>query len=761
MQWQFLESIPIPIDLQKEVAGHPLVSQVLLQRGIQTPGQARAFLDPDIYQPASSFSLPGMEKAVSLLINAIARKEQITVWGDFDVDGQTSTTLLVSALKQLGANVNYYIPVRGRESHGINPDRLRQFISAGTQLLLTCDTGISEVNNIALARAAGLKVLITDHHQLPDMLPHAEAIVNPQFLAPSHPLAGLPGVGVAYKLIEALTSELNDSLDVSTLLDLVALGIVADVASVTADNRYLLQKGLRTLRASQRLGLQQLLRKAELEAANLDEELIGFQIAPRLNAIGRLADANPVVELLLTDDPGRAEVIATQIEGLNQQRKMLTFQVTQAAINLLERSSEIRHAPIIILHHPDWPGGILGLAASRLAERFNKPAILLSGEGQTIHGSARSVMGLDITQALRSQAELLNGFGGHAMAGGLSLPLENLPAFQAGIARFTQQALQAQPVEQILEIHAKLDLISLDLALVDDLQRLAPFGPGNPALTFISTDLTIASARTVGKNQEHRQVTISDTQGNTQKVVWWQGAEIPLPNGRFDLAYHLNDNDYRGERELALVWVDAREQTPMEVRPEERQVLDYRHSKSPLADLQSLLEAEQDLLVWAELNLPQDFTGHTRLDLRKAKTLVIWQVPPSSQTLQSILEAVQPAKIALFGYSESIPDSQSFIKHLAGLLKHAINKKQGQFTPLTLAVACGLSLEMVQLGLRWLGEKGIFQFEKQSDLLINVKPGSGVQGSAFAQVNQGFQVLWQEHLAYQQFYLESKKDQLL
>jgi len=760
MQWQFLEPILTPPDLQKEVAGHPLVTQVLLQRGIQTPGQARAFLDPDIYQPASSFSLPGMEKAVSLLINAIARKEQITVWGDFDVDGQTSTTLLVSALKQLGANVNYYIPIRGRESHGINPDRLRQFISAGTQLLLTCDTGISEVDNIALARAAGLKVLITDHHQLPDVLPDAEAIVNPQFLAPSHPLAGLPGVGVAYKLIEALTSELNASLDLNTLLDLVALGIVADVASVTADNRYLLQKGLRTLRASQRLGLQQLLRKAELEAANLDEELIGFQIAPRLNAIGRLADANPVVELLLTDDPGRAEVIATQIEGLNQQRKMLTFQVTQAAINLLERSSEIRHAPIIILHHPDWPGGILGLAASRLAERFNKPAVLLNGEGQTIHGSARSVMGLDITQALRSQAELLNGFGGHAMAGGLSLPLENLPAFQAGIARFTQQALQAQPVEQILEIHAKLDLISLDLALVDDLQRLAPFGPGNPALTFMSTDLTIASARTVGKNQEHRQVTISDTQGNKQKVVWWQGAEMPLPNGRFDLAYHLNDNDYRGERELALVWVESREQTPIEVRPVERKVLDFRHSKSPLVDLQSLLQADQDLLVWAELNPPQGVTNHTRLSLNKAKTLVIWQVPPSSQALQSIIDAVQPAQVCIFGQSGAVQDSQAFLKQLAGLLKHAINKKEGQFSPLTLAVACGQSLEMVQLGLRWLGEKGLFNFERLSDELMHVQPGNGAEGAALAQVSQGLKLLWQEHLAYQNFYMSSGKDQL-
>ena len=304
-QWLEPLSVPTP-EAPQTLAGeglHPLVAQVLARRGLVDAAAVRAFLDPACYVPASPFDLPGMEAAVARIGSALRRQEVIGVWGDFDVDGQTSTTLLVEALRHLGADVRYHIPVRERESHGVTIPYLSQFLDDGVQLVVTCDTGITANEAVAYARQRGVDVIITDHHSLPEQLPEALALVNPQFLAPGHPLGALPGVGVAYKLVEALYQRRGDPEACARYLDLVALGIVADVALQTGDTRYLLQRGLSALRQTQRLGLLALFEMAELSPAGLSEEHIGFMIGPRLNALGRLSDANPIVDFLTTRMP--------------------------------------------------------------------------------------------------------------------------------------------------------------------------------------------------------------------------------------------------------------------------------------------------------------------------------------------------------------------------------------------------------------------------------------------------------------------------
>jgi single-stranded-DNA-specific exonuclease len=313
--WTEPAPVLVSSELRGVVGGHSLVAEILARRGFRSPEAALSFLDPDRYTPSHPEELPDMVIAAQRLHDAMARHERIAVWGDFDVDGQTATTLLVSTLRNLGGDVVYYIPNRLTESHGIHIESLERVLAQGIRVLLTCDTGIAAHEAIAFAKTRGVSVLVTDHHDLPDELPQADALVNPKRLATGNPLRELPGVGVAYKLVELLDESPERHLD------LVALGIVADVAEQTGETRYLLQRGLERLRRTQRIGLQAIFEMARIDPTHLSAEHIGFGVGPRLNALGRLGDANQSVELFTTNDRGRARILAAQLEGLNAKRQ--------------------------------------------------------------------------------------------------------------------------------------------------------------------------------------------------------------------------------------------------------------------------------------------------------------------------------------------------------------------------------------------------------------------------------------------------------
>lgn len=480
-EWIEPQDIEVPQELQTAIGGHPLVAKILARRGFTELEAAKAFLHPDCYQPAPPSDLPNMAEAADRLEKAIRHKEPICVWGDFDVDGQTATTLLVSTLRELGAAVTYHIPVRKTESHGLNLPVLKRLIAEGVHLVLTCDTGVTEHEAIAYAQAQGVDVVITDHHDLPSTLPEARAIVNPKMLAGTHPLRELPGVGCAYKLAEELYSRASRPAATAQYLDLVALGIVADVAVQIGDTRYLLQRGLEALRHTERLGLRVMMETAELDPARLSEEHIGFVLGPRLNALGRLADANVAVELLTTHDLGRARILATELEGLNARRKLLCNQVFQAAQAQIERDPSLLEHGALVLSHPAWPAGVIGIVASRLAERYHRPTILIATPPDELgRGSARSIDGCNVTAAIATQREMLINFGGHPMAAGLTIDPERIPEFRRALSRTVSEMLGEVKDRAILQIDGYLSLGDLSLDLVEDLERLAPFGPGNP-----------------------------------------------------------------------------------------------------------------------------------------------------------------------------------------------------------------------------------------------------------------------------------------
>ena len=555
--WLEPAEVAVSDELRSVVGGHPLIAQILARRGLTTPDAARAFLDPDAYQPASPHELPQITRAVERIQAAIAGGEPIAVWGDFDVDGQTSTALLVEALRGLGADARFYIPAR-QEGHGVRMEPLTRLIDDGARLLVTCDCGVSDVAEVDYARSRGVDVIITDHHQLPPVAPDAYATLDPQLLPVGHPLRGLPGVGCAYLLASALYELLGRSDDVNRLLDLVALGIVADVAPQTGDTRYYLQRGIAALRATQRPGLRALFELLGLDPARIGEDQIAFLIAPRLNALGRLDDAKRSVEFLTAASRDEAASLAQFIEGLNAERRQLSNQVFASARAQVEADMALLDAVVLVLANADWHPGVLGLVANRLVEYFERPTILLTlPPDAPAHGSARSVPGFDITAALAAQADLLTTYGGHAGAAGLSLDPERVAELRKRLAQAA--AGDTRGVDAgALPIDGYVTLSDLSLDLIADMDRLAPFGSANPTPVLAVRDVKARNFGPAGREGEHLQVTIEDATGRTQRVIWWHGGGHQPPEGRFDLAFGLRVNEYRGERMVQVEWLAAR-----------------------------------------------------------------------------------------------------------------------------------------------------------------------------------------------------------
>ena len=745
--WIDPQPIEVPDAIQQVVPAangwEPLIAQMLVRRGIVEQDAALAFLDPARYTPASAWELPGMVQVVERLASAIAQRERIAIWGDFDVDGQTATALYLQGLRDLGANVRFVIPTR-RQSHGVHPAGVQRLIDEGTRLILTADTGIAAHPAVALARGHGVDTLVTDHHDLPATLPEALAVVNPKLLAPDHALHELPGVGVAYQVVRALYDAMGRSrpegAGMERHLDLVALGIVADVATVRADVRYLLQRGLDALRYTNRTGLQAMISLAGLEPTFLTEEDIGFSLAPRLNAISRV-EQDPdtqmttasAVELLTTSDLTRARTLATALEALNARRRWLTQQTVEAALAQLERERWLSEGPAIVVSGANWDPGIVGIVAGRLAERYHKPAIVLSAPpDEMARGSARSIEGVDIHAAIAAHKDMLYRSGGHPMAAGLSIERARLDEFRRALWRTLEQTAPP-PAEPRLQIDALLTLNQVSMDLVRAVHALAPFGPGNEAPILAARDLTLASNALIGRTREHRRLVVRDGEGREQTVLWWRSADQSAPEGMFDLAFTVGINRFRGEESVQLTWVDtrvtARPAVEVSVRPAiavrdvRREALRLSSGReralSVLAAAGLQVGAQQDVLVWGEgVRAPSGLSLSDRTALGEAETLVVWTAPPDPGELYAALERVSPRQVVLVGIDPGLDTPRAFLERLAGLVKYAVREYGGQTRLSALAAAMAHSEQTVRLGLEWMGHKGQIDLSEKGDQLV-------------------------------------------
>lgn len=710
-----------------------MVAATLARRGLATPPAALAFLHPHLYTPCPPAELPGVGRAASRILLAIQAGEPVGIWGDFDVDGITSATILFETLRALGATIAFvHIPHRQREGHGLHLPTFQGLLARGVRLVVTCDTGITALEAVTYASSRGVDVIVTDHHtplagassgsgeatetwdgdEPPEFrLPPAYAVVTNRLLPPEHPLAGLPGAGCAYLLAQELAARGSGAgVGAVPALDLAALGIVADVAPLIADTRYLLQLGLVALRQTSRPGLQALFKSAGVQATGLTEEHISFTLAPRLNALGRLADASLGVELFTTQDRVRAEAIAAEMETLNAQRQLLCSQVTAGALAQIQRHPELLAEPVLIVGHETWPANVVGIVASRLVEQFGHPAVVLSmPAGEAVRGSARSVPGVDIGAAIAAQGQHLLSFGGHPMAAGLSMAPESLPAFRYALSDAVGRMLAAAPLPPAIAVDTYLDWEEPGLDLAREVARLAPFGAGNPPLCFATRGLHVVHHAALGRTGEHRRLVVADDDDHRRAVLWWHGADGQVPDEPFDLAYTLRTSSFQGTAEVQVEWLAARPaapSSPLAVQgPCPARTVDHRQAEDPDAVLRGLLGEEPSLEVWAEVNAPSGIAAKNRLQLGPAQALAVWTAPPSRREWEQALAAVRPTKLYLFGHDPGTDDLNAFAQRLAGMVSYCLRTKGGYADLAEMASAAGQTEETVGLGLRWLAAR--------------------------------------------------------
>jgi single-stranded-DNA-specific exonuclease len=551
------------------------VAVTLVRRGYNTPELARAFLAADESHPPSAFA--GMAEAVAAVRTAIEAGRRITVHGDFDVDGVCATTLMVSALRELGAECDWLIPDRIADGYGLSPANVERLAARGTSLLLTVDCGVTAVEEVRLARELGIETIVTDHHQAGEELPDC-LILHPELSG--YPFASLCGTAVAWKLASALRSGMGfpgtrlrgapggPAPDADADIDLVALATVADVVPLVGENRALVRKGLAELRRARRPGLRALMAAAKCEPTRLDEGDLAFRLAPRINAAGRLYRADAGVELLLTDDEARAQEIAIELGRANSERRATEREVDAAAeANLRELPERLREAPGFVLAGEDWHPGVVGIVASRLVERHHRPAVVVSldGEGGG-RGSGRSIPGFDLLAALAACSEHLQSFGGHRAAAGLSLRAEDLDAFREAFAAHAAALLGPEELQRTERIDAMVGGVGLGLDLAEELGRLAPFGMGNPGVRLMVPSARVSDVRTMGEEGKHARFSLHSGSHRALGVAFGRSSLGVGEDDSVDAAVRLEANHWNGSVEPRVV---LRELYPLESGKEE------------------------------------------------------------------------------------------------------------------------------------------------------------------------------------------------
>ncbi|MFM6200389.1 MAG: single-stranded-DNA-specific exonuclease RecJ, partial [Dolichospermum sp.] len=491
----------------------PIIGQLLINRGMETPENAKIFLEPEsLILPSPLVEFPDLAASVELLEIAIANHDKIAICGDYDADGMTSTALLLRSLRALGADIDYAIPSRMHDGYGINNRIVQEFYNEGVKLILTVDNGISAVEPITKARELGLKVIITDHHDIPEKLPPANAILNPKLIAESSLYRGVAGVGVAYILAVCLAQQLGQIKGlVQPLLALFTLGTIADLAPLTGVNRRWVKRGLKLLPKSNLPGIQALIQVAGVQASegeknqnskSLKPEDIGFRLGPRINAIGRIGDPQVVIDLLTTDDFSIALAKAIQCEQTNTQRQQICEEIEQEAISIVEDLyiNSLQDDRVLVIIKDNWHHGVIGIVASRLLERYGVPVFIGTYENHSlIRGSARGIPEFHVFAALDSCRDLLSKFGGHKAAGGFSLPAENLPEFRLRLSEFANNCLEIQHLKPLLKIDTQVNLHDINNEdLFQQLNILHPCGIDNSDPIFWTPNVQVIEQKIVG-----------------------------------------------------------------------------------------------------------------------------------------------------------------------------------------------------------------------------------------------------------------------
>jgi single-stranded-DNA-specific exonuclease len=550
IRWNLLPTIT---DQQKVGGYPPLLIQLLHNRGVKRPEDFASFLASDGSLLADPMLLPDMHQAITRINRALLKGETIAVYGDFDADGITATAALIQGLSLLGGRAVPYIPHRQTEGHGLTTPVLKKLHEEGVTLVITVDCGITDVAEVKKAMETGLDIIITDHHSPLDEIPEAVAVINPKLKSSAYPFTQLAGAGVAFKLLQGIFRNLGIEERIDRITDLVAIGTIADMSPPLGENRYLIKEGLKFINASPRAGIRELITQTRLEPGSINEDRIGWVIAPCLNAAGRLADGLSGYKLLVTESEQEAEELAVWLARKNEERQRLT---TVTLVRAREKVMAQGLPPLLLTADKEYPMGIAGLVANRLMEEFYRPAVVIHTADTVCHASCRSIPEFDIIGALNKFSRFFTRYGGHARAAGFTMPTENLPELEQELAALARDMLSGVELRPHLDIDVLVTLPELGGDAYPTTQLLAPFGNGNPMPTFLSRGVDVLEQRTMGTSGEHLRMKLR--QGGTvwDGVAFRLGSHTGELGSRIDVVYNVEEDSWGGKKQLRLNILD-------------------------------------------------------------------------------------------------------------------------------------------------------------------------------------------------------------
>ena len=542
-----------------------VIARLLVQRGIKTFNEAKSFFRPRLSDLLNPFLMKDMDKAVARVEKAIANKEKIIIYGDYDVDGTTSVAMMYSFLKSRIEQIEYYIPDRYSEGYGISPKSIDYAVDNGFTLIIALDCGIKAVEKIADAKERGLEYIICDHHNPDDQVPPAVAVLDPKQVDCNYPNKELSGCGVGFKLLQAYCQKNNIEQDeIYDMLDLLVVSIASDIVPIVGENRVMAYYGLKKLNTNPGIGLQTIINLAGIADTEITISDIVFKIGPRLNASGRIEHGKKSVQILVSDDEEKSDIIGGEIDSFNEIRKTLDRDITQEALDMIERNEELKNMNSTVLYNRDWHKGVVGIVASRVTEQYYRPSIILTESNGLATGSARSVRDFDLYEAIGKCSDLLESYGGHMYAAGLTLKIENIPAFRQRFEEIVTNQITDMQQTQTIEVDAKITLSEITPRFYRILKQFAPFGPHNMSPVFVTEDVYDAgTSRRVGKNQEHLKLDLVEPDVNSGILAGIafnqsQAYDLITSGSPFDICYSIAENDYRGKINLQLFIKDIK-----------------------------------------------------------------------------------------------------------------------------------------------------------------------------------------------------------
>lgn len=697
-----------------------LIKRLLFSRGIKTDKEIYEFLHPLEMTPYDPNVFVDMEKTIERLSNAVDNNEKIVIYGDFDADGVTSTSLLYKTFKYLGADVNYFIPDRDKQGHGFDTKALVKLMTTvKPKVIISVDCGISDVEAVNFINSFKIDVIITDHHEAPEELPKAFAIINPK--APNaldenltakdiESLTSLAGVGVAFKVAQGLLKHYNKTEFVYEILPFVAVGTISDIVPLIGENRYLVTKGLELISQGKHYGIKRLLEIAGYKVEKgITSENIAFGVAPRINASGRLDTVEDAVKILISDNKQEIETSVISLNNFNKVRQELCQNMFLEAEEMLKQ--EGNRNPAIILYKPEWHIGIIGIVASKLVEKYYKPTFLMtySEETQQFRCSARGVEGLSLYDIISANSELLDGFGGHKLAAGLYFSKEksSFEQVKSALNKTIKEMLNGQELKPFIDVDTEVYPTDINVKLVEEISQMEPFGASNPSPIFAMKNLKIKEKRLMGENKDHLRLTVQSGTCEFTCVRWQMGDISLVPGDMIDIAFHPQINEYNGNTSVQLIIDDIHSDMLKDDEPQEVGLKLYDHRKKtnilPLVN-DYVKNSKQNIMIFAESKAVKDLLTpfsnlitktFTREKVTPCDALMFFDYPADKETFDYIIEEARPSSIHFMNYNIKYFDDKEFLTTFIKMLRYAEHNNEGKVNFLRCSSALGKSVETV------------------------------------------------------------------